>query len=148
MGRQQYLTRLALGRSAFQDQDDADLLTPRLADGDDPLSSTDVGNDRYIQQFDTKGRPINPTTEYRNAEMRRAQNSILALVGVVEERERREQSDELKFRHIRKARQATLKDENEVGYHMTVLPVLVGLPLEWGIDCLLKRCIILSLIHI
>jgi len=144
MGRQQYLTRLALGRSAFQNREDGGSYAQpsATAASSDSSSWAESGVSDYIQQYDDKDRPINPATEVRNAEMRRAQNSILALVGVVQERERREQSDELKFRYFREARQATLKDENEVGYNMTVLPVLISLPLEWWAGCLMERCII------
>jgi len=143
MGRQQYLTRLALGRSAFQDsEDDApDLPASTAANGTSTPESQFDGD--YIQQYDSKGRPINPRTESSNAEMRRAQNSVLALVGVVEQRERREESDETNFRYIYEARQKVLKAENERGEDLSVLVELIRIPFDWWVqECLLKRCII------
>ncbi|KAK3109291.1 hypothetical protein LTR53_017611, partial [Teratosphaeriaceae sp. CCFEE 6253] len=86
MGRQQHLTRLALGRSAFQSSGDDEPGGDRTG-----LHGEGEATDgRPAQQYDAKGRPVNPATAARNAEMRRAQNSILALVGVVEAAERSE----------------------------------------------------------
>ena len=84
MGREQYLERLALGRSPFQpgpatsNQGNTEE-SQRPQSTETPNSST--------QQYDTKGRPTNPATEAQNARLRHACNEVLALVGVVERKD-------------------------------------------------------------
>ncbi len=78
MGRQAYLTRLALGRSAF-----GDLLRDQKGDvvlG--PHAHDDAAKD-YVQQFDEKGRSVNREIEITNRKLRRAQNEVLRVAGVV-----------------------------------------------------------------
>jgi len=146
MGRQDYLIRLALGRSAFQELDDGEDMpelgpedaVPALVDGT-TLAGQHGG---YKQQYDSKGRPINLATEARNAEMRRAQNSVLALVGVVEKRERVEQHNEMKFRHIGEARQAVLEKEHERGEKLDSVLDLGASLCVWWADCIFHRCVL------
>lgn len=87
MGRIEYLTRLALGRSAFQELEieshprtvKQEVESQEAADGRrDPAQTV------YIQQYNSKGRPINPPADASRAEQRRAQNEVLALAGVLE----------------------------------------------------------------
>ncbi|KAK5693435.1 hypothetical protein LTR97_010004 [Elasticomyces elasticus] len=90
MGRQQHLTRLALGRSAFQDVDDEG--TAQIErEQDTAFQGTTSG---YVQRYDSKGRPVNPGTDARNAEARRAYNSVYSIIGVVEKRETLRQASE------------------------------------------------------
>lgn len=88
MGRLQYLERLALGRSAYQSVLAVDgechvipeeTQTTRSSPTESPQSPSS-----QTQQYDLKGRPINPDTDAQNARLRHASNEILALVGVVE----------------------------------------------------------------
>ncbi|KAK6393809.1 hypothetical protein LTR65_002186 [Meristemomyces frigidus] len=140
MGRQQHLTRLALGRSAFQDPDDD---SGFVAEATNTAQSTSQpANGGYVQQHDSKGRPVNPATQARNAEMRRAQNSVLVLVGVVESRERSEHHNEIRFRHIREARHALLKEEQDRGEDLDLLASVVTTFFSWWADCLLQRFLI------
>ncbi|KAK4500119.1 hypothetical protein PRZ48_008305 [Zasmidium cellare] len=106
MGRQQYLTRLALGRSAFEPTEETQQPPQRT-------QSTEDG--RHQQQYDSKGQPINPSIDAFNAEMRKAQNDVLALVGVVERKDLSERMEERRGRFVRERRERLLKDEQEKG---------------------------------
>ncbi|KAJ9626334.1 hypothetical protein H2203_003966 [Taxawa tesnikishii (nom. ined.)] len=79
MGRQAFLTRLALGRSAFEAPDESSASTE--AQGNEEQS------DAYVQQYDTRGNPINPKATARNLAQIEAKNQVLAAVGVVEKRD-------------------------------------------------------------
>ncbi|KAK5123961.1 hypothetical protein LTR85_002158 [Meristemomyces frigidus] len=142
MGRQQYLTRLALGRSAFQGPDNEDDDLPDLVLPNAASAQSSGDGEAYVQQYDYKGRPINQATQARNAEMRRAQNSVLALVGVVESRERSEQATEMKLRYIREARHALLKEEQDRGEDLDLLAGVVTPFFTWWADCLLQRFLV------
>ncbi|KAF2212671.1 hypothetical protein CERZMDRAFT_84322 [Cercospora zeae-maydis SCOH1-5] len=113
MGRRRYLERLALGRSAYQD-----------IEAEQPLGHAGLSNSipaqeetgrEYEQQYDSRGRPINPTIEEFNAEQRKAQNAVLALVGIVEKKEEIEQSSGLRYKAIQEARRSLLRDEQDRG---------------------------------
>ena len=144
MGRHEYLSRLALGRSPFEDidrRDDGVSMQADVGESTEPESS--VQSMDGTQQYNSKGRPINATTDLRNAEMRQAQNSVLELVGVVERRERSEQSSEMKLRYIHHARQTALAAEHETGEGIESLIQLLIAPLTtWWPDCLIQRCLI------
>lgn len=149
MGRQQYLTRLALGRSAFQNPDtDEDANSPasvsdeaaadflRNLNNDGSTDETDQG---YVQQYDSKGRPVNPVTVSRNAEMRHAMNSVLALVGVVEAREGQDARTATMYRVMKECRHTLLEEEHERGDDLKlVFTILAHWPV-WAIECLLQR---------
>lgn len=112
MGRRQYLERLALGRSAYQDEAEQ---PRRNASSPNASPSQEVTGHEYEQQYDSQGRPINPAIEEFNAEQRKAQNAVLALVGIVEKKEEIEQSSGLRYRAIQEARRDLLKDEQDRG---------------------------------
>jgi hypothetical protein len=113
MGRRQYLQRLALGRSAYED------------DGVDASATAEPAGES-TQQYDSKGRPINPAIDEFNAEQRRAKNEVLELVGVVERKTQVEQADEIRYRTIQEHRQAVLKAEQERGELLESLILPVG----------------------
>ncbi|RMY01860.1 hypothetical protein D0868_08276 [Hortaea werneckii] len=144
MGRREYLSRLALGRSPFETIDRRnDGSSKQADDGESTETEGSVQSMHGTQQYNSKGRPINPTTDLRNAEMRTAQNSVLELVGVVERRERSEHSSEMKFRYIHHARQTVLAAEHETGEGIESLIQLLIAPLTtWWSDCLIQRCLI------
>lgn len=143
MGKQQFLTRLALGRSAFQDPEEANgLPEPNSQDAALTQACDQVPSGGYVQQYDAKGRPVNPATQARNAEMRRAQNNVLALVGVVESRELSEHHTEMKLRYIREARHVLLQEEHDRGEDLDLLAnVVTPLLVRWT-TCLLQRFLI------
>ncbi|KAI7352877.1 hypothetical protein KC320_g4288 [Hortaea werneckii] len=144
MGRHEYLSRLALGRSPFESVDRRnDGVGAQADDGEFSEPEENAQSISEAQQYNAKGRPINPTTDLRNAEMRKAQNSVLELVGVVERRERSEHSNEMKFRYIHHARQTLLAAEHETGEGIESLIQLLIAPLTtWWSDCLIQRCLI------
>jgi hypothetical protein len=140
MGRYSYLTRLALGRSPFQDADSTQHSQPQSpAPATSPTASDQADSDTYIQQYDSKSRPINPATELRSAQMRKAQNSILALVGVVEDREHSFRTQSLRSRFRREAQQRILKDEHERGEDLELALISARPVLTWWIDCSMQR---------
>ncbi|KXT07930.1 hypothetical protein AC579_6693 [Pseudocercospora musae] len=110
MGRRQFLTRLALGRSAFEP-----VVEEPTGSNGFPESSSVAEEDGARQRYDAKGRPINPEIGVFNAEMRKAQNEVLALVGIVERKDHVDQVNELRFKYIHKHRQELLHKEHERG---------------------------------
>lgn len=91
MGRQFYFTRLALGRSPFEP------VSPETHPGVSTAEESNVqtntaSSDRvhsdeaseYVQQYDSRGRPENSTSRRLTRRFRRAQNDVLANVGVCE----------------------------------------------------------------
>ncbi|KAK4615295.1 hypothetical protein CLAFUW4_10079 [Fulvia fulva] len=107
MGRQQYLNRLAFGRSAFEDPE------PVIEAEQRPQEDGDDGE--YRQQYDSKGRPVNPAVDAIDAELRKAQNEVLELVGVVERKDQSDRATEVRNRASREQRQALLFAENDNG---------------------------------
>ena len=78
MGRQQYLERLALGRSAFEDPDtEAEGVreneTPRAQGA---IDSDDGDGTHSEQQYVKKGRPTNPLTSLWSALLKARTNLI------------------------------------------------------------------------
>ncbi|EMC91164.1 hypothetical protein BAUCODRAFT_316776 [Baudoinia panamericana UAMH 10762] len=138
MGRQRFITRMALGRSPYQPfEGNKDDETPTVRGTE--VHNTTTTTDGYVQRFDIKGNPINPATESRNAELRHAQNSILALVGVVEGLEGKQRVREDDDCHGRAQWQELLSDENEYGEALDLLTMsAVYLPLFYSI-WLLRR---------
>lgn len=136
MGRQLDLERLALGRSAFQDLPaDGEASNLVLHNAIDSSETDQPDGETYKQQYDSKGRPINPATEERNQTMRNAQNAALALVGVVE---RKETSDR-DLEALQKARYRVLKAEHETGEYVDVVATVLSLALTWWPDILTAR---------
>jgi hypothetical protein len=85
MGRLSHLTRLALGRSAFGD-------ALRDEDGSFVISNNAHENDAagYVQAYNERGHPINEYTGRADRRLRRAQNEVLKVVGVVRSRHEKE----------------------------------------------------------
>ncbi|KAJ5373306.1 hypothetical protein N7517_005312 [Penicillium concentricum] len=78
MGRQAYLNRLALGRSPYEAPDNA------AVDPSNPVRRiSSVYADNYMQQYDTRGHPVNPESRTLGKELRRAKNDILSTMGIV-----------------------------------------------------------------
>ncbi|CRL18685.1 DNA-directed DNA polymerase, family B, conserved site [Penicillium camemberti] len=78
MGRQAYLNRLALGRSPYEAPDNA------AVDPSTPVRRiSNVHADDYMQQYDTRGHPVNPESRTLGKELRRAKNDILSTMGIV-----------------------------------------------------------------
>ncbi|KAI4102317.1 MAG: hypothetical protein LQ339_004672 [Xanthoria mediterranea] len=99
MGVQAYLTRLALGRSAYERLSHGDGNGPDSVGRTAPLTQLsnqqsdhvanfqneppNQGDGLYIQQYDNRGYPQNPGSRALSRRSRRAQNDVLATVGVL-----------------------------------------------------------------
>ncbi|KAL9605143.1 MAG: hypothetical protein Q9219_000077 [cf. Caloplaca sp. 3 TL-2023] len=96
--RQGFLTRLALGRSAYAPLEDEGL--PTAPENEEPISpelashgensvevpgseSSEHTSGPYVQRFDSRGHPQNPTSRALSRASRRAQNDVLATVGIL-----------------------------------------------------------------
>ncbi|QDS72770.1 hypothetical protein FKW77_004674 [Venturia effusa] len=96
MGRQVYLTRLALGRSAYQHPENSEQFDASRSGewtsaltftGAEPGPSTDFSASqppRNVQLYDAKGHPCNPWSRRLGRRLREAMNDVLSVVGVVE----------------------------------------------------------------
>ena len=113
MGRQQYLERLALGRSPFQ----SGPATTNHANTQSQRQPAEAVNSTgaSTQQYDSKGRPTNPATEAQNAKLRHASNEVLALVGVVERKDSADAQIQLDTTLRRAAREHLLILEDNRG---------------------------------
>ncbi|KAK4561137.1 hypothetical protein LTR86_005092 [Recurvomyces mirabilis] len=141
MGRQQYLTRLALGRSPYQEPGPERIPDGELLEILESSSSTrlPVATAPDGQLYDAKGRPVNPAAEARKAEIRRSYNTIMALAGVVEKRERATSRSEKESRNLRQQRHDLLVDESETGDIMDGLAISSHAIATWWPDSLTKR---------
>jgi hypothetical protein len=131
MGREQYLERLALGRSPFQsgpavnNQGNAESQRPQPTE---TPNRTGVS----LQRYDSKGRPTNPITEAQNAKLRHASNEVLALVGVVERKDSTDAQIQLDTTLRRAAREHLLILEDNRGNEWSAgLDVLSWFALWW-----------------
>lgn len=70
MGMHGPLTAQALGRSPYDPE-------PVEGEGEETVGSSN-------QQYDARGRPINPETKRRNRDLIRAHNEVMLAVGVAE----------------------------------------------------------------
>lgn len=140
MGRQQYLERLALGRSPFQDPVGS-LNEPSENNHDLAASIPEVSHDEHdsTQAYDSKGRPINKRTEERNAAMRNAQNVVLALVGVVESKDTSDRIDEARSRIVRKQWEQLLEAEQKRGDDLNIVVEYLSRMLTWWPEALIGR---------
>jgi hypothetical protein len=93
MGRQAYLLRLALGRSAYEPPEDGPLFaSSRAGDWSSALGTSlqteaatgpeDPPQD--VQLYNARGHPFNPWARARARHSREAMNDVLSVVGVVE----------------------------------------------------------------
>ncbi|PSN64909.1 hypothetical protein BS50DRAFT_497172 [Corynespora cassiicola Philippines] len=90
MGRQAYLTKIALGRSAFEPSQtitqSSEYQQVYSSQREVPEALRDSSVNRYIQLYDERGNPINPGAHEHGRRFREAQNDVLASIGVVERR--------------------------------------------------------------
>ena len=140
MGRQQYLERLALGRSPFQDSA-ASLEGEEASDESQPADPTGVTRSNQVngQSYDSKGRPTDKRAEERNAAMRKAQNAVLALVGVVESKEATDQVNKTFNQITRMHWEELLGAEQERGENLNMVVEYVNRLLTWWPEAVMAR---------
>ncbi|MCJ1251174.1 hypothetical protein MMC30_008405 [Trapelia coarctata] len=87
--RQPYLTRLALGRSAYElpqwpeGDRPQESNTPDVSASEAPRGQPGVAEEgEYVQSYDLRGHPENQTSRANARRLRRAQNDILTTIGV------------------------------------------------------------------
>jgi len=141
MGRQQYLTRLALGRSPYQEpiqepKSDDEILEILQSSSATRIS---VMTDSHGQQFDYKGRPVNPAAEARKSETRRAHNTILCLSGVLEDRKTTTSRLQTEARALRQEHHDLTETEDDTGQIMDGLLFACHSILAWLPNCFVLR---------
>ncbi|TKX22745.1 hypothetical protein C1H76_5062 [Elsinoe australis] len=136
MGRTPYLTRLALGRSAFER-----FVVPESPfdvedDQDEGLFTT---NQDTTQEYDESGRPINPVSKENKESQIRAMNEVLEVVGVTERKAKQQQAAPAPV--VFNAEQwASMKSaEDDLGDDVFIVTEFVDTILTWWIDVLRRR---------
>lgn len=104
------LTAQALGRSPYD---------PEPVEGESSTVSGEEDDGSYVQQYDARGRPVNPETKRRNRDLVRAHNEVMLAVGVAE------------------AENPQSAAENESNRQHDAYETNIGIRLIWGS----KRCI-------
>ena len=118
MGRQQYLDRLVYGRSAFEDVEPVDATTAASVAKSDEGQSTN-----HAQLYDARARSYNLQSAERDAELRNAQNSVLALVGAVEKHDEAEVLAIKKRKDLAAASNKILEGEHRKGQEIELRAV-------------------------
>ncbi|KAF2810453.1 uncharacterized protein BDZ99DRAFT_520522 [Mytilinidion resinicola] len=140
MGRQAYLTRLALGRSAFEVQDQSGLQAlqnshPQTAESE-PLTTP---INYYVQQYDERGHPVNPASREQGRILREAQNDVLAAIGVVERRTLPLSEDDIQLLCKKIDILDTMESENNAGDLVAAVSTLADVLCTWWIGSLRDR---------
>jgi hypothetical protein len=135
MGRQQYLERLALGRSPFQ----SGPATTNQSNTESQSTKTPNSTVVSTQQYDSKGRPTNPATEAQNAKLRHASNEVLALVGVVERKDSADAQIQLDTTLRRAAREHLLILEDNRGNEWSAGLDVISWFVLWWPTALVRR---------
>ncbi|KAI9670377.1 MAG: hypothetical protein M1817_004420 [Caeruleum heppii] len=143
MGRQAYLTRLALGRSAFEPYEPPP--EPREQHTIPSSAGYRLAGDPsavpYHQQYDSRGHPTNPESRRLLRASVRAQNEVLATCGVI--KDIRDQEDALNDAAI--YFQTDVKDvervirENHVGAWLPTVDIAATSVGLWGVGSLRQR---------
>ncbi|KAJ5112317.1 hypothetical protein N7532_000362 [Penicillium argentinense] len=129
MGRQAYLTRLALGRSPYEPPETA------TVDPSNPVRRVShIHADNYMQQYDARGHPVNPESKALGRDLRRAKNDILSTMGIVVSGEDRNASSANEEERINQ-----ITAENDFGLVITTLDQLFVFFGTWWTSSLTGR---------
>ncbi|KAJ5725688.1 uncharacterized protein N7483_007045 [Penicillium malachiteum] len=135
MGRQAYLNRLALGRSPYEAPEAGTI------DPSNPVRRvSQIHSDNYMQQYDSRGHPVNPESKNLGRELRRAKNDILSTMGIVvsgEDQNANTSNEQQKINQI--------AAENDFGLVITTLDQIFVFFSTWWSSSLTGR--ILALKH-
>ncbi|MCJ1261404.1 hypothetical protein MMC22_001268 [Lobaria immixta] len=141
MGRQSYMTRLALGRSPYEPLSSSTEGTEGAQGNTTEFNrnASDVLNSTgYVQQYDSRGYPQNLASRRLVRQARRAQNDVLADVGILQsvDENGHEIRSQLKIRRhaIDKAKVTDVRRENEIG--------LLIAAADLGLFCLANACLL------
>ncbi|KAF2788381.1 hypothetical protein K505DRAFT_255683 [Melanomma pulvis-pyrius CBS 109.77] len=140
MGRQAYLTKIALGRSAFEPSQSS--VTPSSgyvqlepSQQDIPPAARESNINKYTQLYDERGNPINPRAYEHGRRFREAQNDVLSSIGVVQRR--RSPSEDLPGSYEERLEQ--LYNEDSVGNAIARTSMLTENACSWWIGSLRDR---------
>ncbi|OAX84454.1 hypothetical protein ACJ72_01178 [Emergomyces africanus] len=130
MGRQPYMNLLALGRSPYE----APETPPQGYVAAERHAEDSVNADGYVQEYDARGHPINPSSKALARQLRRAKNDILSTMGIVV-------SGEDGTLGISKERQRMnlLSTENDYGLAMATLDQVLMFFSSWWTTSLAAR---------
>ncbi|KAF2265636.1 hypothetical protein CC78DRAFT_543159 [Lojkania enalia] len=139
MGRQAYLTRLALGRSAFEPSQSTTVSSEYIqlspSQQDVPLAAQEPNRNQYVQLYDERGNPINPRAREHGRRFREAQNDVLASIGLLERR--RPPTEDLPGAYEQRLEE--IENEDSAGNAMALSATLTGNLCTWWIGSLRDR---------
>ncbi|KAJ5973585.1 hypothetical protein N7481_010795 [Penicillium waksmanii] len=129
MGRQAYLNRLALGRSPYEPPETA------AVDPSSPVRRVShIHADSYMQQYDSRGHPVNPESKSLGRALRKAKNDILSTMGIVVSGEDRSASSPNEQQRINQ-----ITAENDFGLVITTADQLFVFFGSWWTSSLTGR---------
>lgn len=134
MGREAYLTRVVLGRSAFgpplRDENGEFVLGGQARIHDDQS---------YTQQWDERGHPQNLTSERRAKAFQKAQNEVLEACGVIIRKDAAKKKKQ-SLKEVPEGHQLSiLDDENKIGFMVKCFDRFHGELLTWWVGKLRMR---------
>ncbi|KAL9617429.1 MAG: hypothetical protein Q9160_007786 [Pyrenula sp. 1 TL-2023] len=128
MGRQHFITTLALGRSPYE--------APELTEEGDFIYNRELNHisseaGDYYQQFDDRGRPQNPPQRRAERRIARAQNDVNSTFGIVVSKEQdRKDNEELEKR---REKEVAFQEEDEAGLVMQIVDLVLPFQLQWSV---------------
>lgn len=135
MGRQAYLSRLALGRSAFEaplKDENGDFIIGARARANDDKS--------HQQEWDDRGHPQNKKSEDTAKNYRMSQNQILEACGVLVKRDAFEKVKKENAKRVSET--ALAMSENQSGMILKASDRILGLVLTWWSTSLRRRLMV------
>ncbi|KAL8773110.1 MAG: hypothetical protein Q9209_001786 [Squamulea sp. 1 TL-2023] len=152
MGIQAYLTRLALGRSPYEPLDyEVPQAVPPVGKSQQQIENVDTlqikahddNNDSYVQQYDDRGYPQNLRSHNLSHQSRKAQNDVLATIGVLHV-PNQESVQEIRAFHAKQGPTSAetygdLNAESEFGLDITVAFLIPESLLHGRITCARQR---------
>lgn len=137
MGRDAYLARVALGRSAFG---------PPLRDENGELflgGQARLHDDKsYVQQWDERGHPMNPASEAQAKQYRKAQNEVLEACGVIIRKDSARKLQQSAHELTDEQQAEILAEENRLGFMLKCFDRFAGNLLTWWISGLRGRLLV------
>ncbi|EEH19156.2 hypothetical protein PABG_01475 [Paracoccidioides brasiliensis Pb03] len=130
MGRQPYMNLLALGRSPYEAPENP----PHGYVAPVRRAEDSVNADGYVQEYDARGHPINPSSKALARQLRRAKNDILSTMGIVVSGEDGNLGISKERQHM-----SLLSTENDYGLAMATLDQVFMFCSSWWTTSLAAR---------
>jgi hypothetical protein len=111
-----------------------------------PHTHDDAAKD-YVQQFDERGHPINRDTDVSNRKLRRAQNEVLKVVGVVQSNQESMEEQPLPSLGFADKKQL-LEDECGIGLAVGRFSYFLGPFFNWWLRALRNRIYVRQAHHL